>query len=274
MLITLISIEFQKLRSRNLFLILSGLIIAVLLLLFIGGFLSYQVVTKPDSKKILQDSLTWANGGNLALSITSGLGSFFLLVLTAAATVSDYNWRTLHLSLSHGVSREQLFWGKFFAFVLTAVLFVLVPFFLAFLLMLPLTPLMGGEFSASEFTTVLSRVPRVFLYLLTFVTFAFFLGIVTRSLALSLVFGLLYIFVVEPVLMTATQFIGEPWVQVADYLPFQLATALLRITPDMPMMAELEQQFVSPAIAALGVLLWGTIFLGLGLLRFRQQDLL
>lgn len=107
--------ENTKILKRRLFwveiVLLTLIVVGILLALFItveterggAGMLS-------DERRMLLETLTWPEAWNniIRLAGWDGLGPVFLIILVGAVTAQEYTWRTLHLSLSRGVSRSKL----------------------------------------------------------------------------------------------------------------------------------------------------------------------
>ncbi|WP_204102651.1 MULTISPECIES: ABC transporter permease subunit [Spirulina sp. CCY15215] len=272
----LVAIELEKTVRRPLFLFFLGLLVGLLLFIFLGGLFAFELVTTPESKVFFKELLAGTAGGELALSLVLNLGSFSLLILTAAISTSEYQWRVLHLYLSHGVGRTILLSAKLTALAAIAVLFVLVALILGLVLGLPLVIPMGGEVTIAGIGKIFGQAPRVFLALLPSIAIVFPIAILTRSIAATNTITLLYVFIVEPVLSAAGNLVGEPFSQLTRYLPFQLTQALVRKLPeDIPegMEEEFRRIFFDPSLAALGVTLWVIFFAIAAWLIFRQQDL-
>lgn len=272
----LVAIELEKIVKRPLFLFLLGLFVGLLLFIFLGGLFAFELTGDPRTKIFFQENLAGTAGGELALGLAMSLGGLSLLILTAAIATSEYQWRTLHLYLSHGVSRTKLLQAKSIALAAIALLFVLVSLVLGLAFGLPLTIPMGGEVKIAELGSLCLRSARVFLAILPCIAIAFPIAILTRSVSITNTITLLYIFIIEPVLTTAGRVSGEPLSQLTLYLPFQLAQFLVRRPPNnIPeeRIEELIQIFVDPNLAAFGLTIWLFVLAIATWLLFRQQDL-
>ncbi|WP_017302781.1 ABC transporter permease subunit [Spirulina subsalsa] len=279
MSLALFWIEVQKLLKRRLFLILLGLILGLELLLFFGGALLFNVLGDPPLQEMLKASLTFPSGLSLGLALSSNLGGLFLLILGADVVNSEYQWRTVHLYLSQGISRLMLVSIRLLALIVPALLFVFAPLLLAVVSTLILTPLLGGSFdlAAIQWGSFWVNVARTVLYLVPFSTLAFMLGVLTRSMAVTIILCLLYVFITEPVLKSMGDFFGQNLGAITPYLPFQLTNALLSqggegvtMAPDgsiIPVMA------LDPNIAGFGVLVWIGVFWLISLVVLLRQDL-
>lgn len=272
----LVAIELEKIVKRPLFLFLLGLFVGLLIFIFLGGLFAFELTGDPRTKLFFRETLAGTAGGELALGLAMSLGGLSLLILTAAIATSEYQWRTLHLYLSHGVSRTKLLQAKFVALTAIALSFVLVSLVLGLAFGLPLTIPMEGEIKIAEFGSLFLRSTRVFLAILPCIAIAFPIAILTRSIAITNTVTLLYIFIIEPVLSTAGRISGEPLSRLTLYLPFQLAQFLVRRSPDnIPedSMEEFMQIFVDPNLAAFGLTIWLCILAIATWLLFRRQDL-
>ncbi|MEM9538724.1 MAG: ABC transporter permease subunit [Cyanobacteria bacterium P01_E01_bin.42] len=269
-------VELEKIVKRPLFLFLFGLFVGLIIFVFLGGLFAFELADDPRTKLFFQENLAGTAGGELALGLAMSLGGLSLLILTAAIATSEYQWRTLHLYLSHGVSRTQLLQAKFTALTAIALLFVLVSLVLGLIFGIPLTIPMGGEVKTAEIGRLFLQGTRVFLAILPCIAIAFPIAILTRSLAITNTITLLYVFILEPVLTTAGRITGEPLSRLTLYLPFQLAQFLIATPPDnIPeeRIEEFRQLFVDPNVAAFGLTIWLFIFAIATWLLFRRQDL-
>jgi ABC-type transport system involved in multi-copper enzyme maturation permease subunit len=272
----LVAIELEKTVKRPLFLFFLGLLVGLLLFIFLGGLFAFELVSDPQLKLSLKQGLAGAAGVELALALAQSLGGFSLLILTAAIATSEYQWRTLHLYLSHGVGRTILLGAKFTALAAIAFLFILVSLVLGLALALPLTIPMGGEVASADIGALFLQAPRFFLALLPCIAIAFPIAILTRSIAATNTITLLYVFIIEPVLAAAGNFSDTPLSRLALYLPFQLTQAAIRPMPtNIPeeRMEEFMKLFVTQNFAAFGITLWVIILAIAAWFLLRQQDL-
>lgn len=257
------AIELEKMVKRPLFLFFVGLLVGVLLFLFLGG-LVFGLTSDLDSKIFVQRNLAGTAGVELALSLGKNLGGFSLLILTAAIATSAYQWRTLHLYLSHGVGRTILLGAQLTALAAIALLFVLVSLVLGLILGVPLTIPMGGEVTLAGISSLVWQTPRILLSMLPCIAIAFPIAILTRSIAATNTITVLYVYILEPILTNVGKFSGEPLSRLTVYLPFQLTQFLVGSS---------QTDLVDPNLAAFGVILWVIVLASAAWFIFRQQDL-
>ena len=70
--------------------------------------------------------LTWPEAWNNVIRLAGwdGFGPLFLIILVGAVTAQEYTWRTLHISLSRGISRPVLVMAKLTALFIAGLLIV------------------------------------------------------------------------------------------------------------------------------------------------------
>jgi ABC-2 type transport system permease protein len=209
-----------------------------------------------------------------------------LMVLVGAATAQEYTWRTMHLWLSRGLSREALIGAKFLAILIPLVLFVLTPLIVGggvtaiFTLQIDKSLPLGQI----DFWHLVMSVVRTTYTLLPYAALTFMLAIVFRSTAAAIGISLAYTLLIEGVAATVFTLLGGIWRDIVVYLPGSLASVLMKLNSSGVMVGVSTSvsssedtvnvtKSLAPIPSAIGIALWSLAFLGLALLAFRRQDL-
>jgi ABC-type transport system involved in multi-copper enzyme maturation permease subunit len=242
--------------------------------------LGQQTVSAQERDQMMQ-SITWPGSLVTALELVAGsaLGGMLLVVMAAAVTAQEYNWRTFHLWLSRGVPRSKLLLAKFVALLLPAVLIVSVGllsvaaitalFTLQQTGSLPLGSIHYGQLCLSLVRTAYSLLP--------YAALAFLLAIATRSTVVSVAGGLIYALVAEGLLVQLLNMAGGNFSRVAYYLPAGLSGSLTSLNQTLikgiSAPAQTGPPGLAPLPAAAGIALWSVFLVGLAVWIFRRQDL-
>jgi ABC-type transport system involved in multi-copper enzyme maturation permease subunit len=255
----------------------------VLLTLMLAGLsvVFYVIIpTLPDadmSAPIWTDTLIML----VQFASMSLIGGIIAVVLVGAVVAQSYQWRTLHLWLSHGTPRPLLLGAKAVALLVALLLVPLV----ALLLVGPFTALLlAGQEGATlnigdlHVGAVLFSVLRAMLTLLPYAALALLLAVVTRS-PVAPIGGGIGVIVAEMMLASLVGSLGGAKVNaILALLPSGLSAIVLETNN----MTSLDGMLVAPPDAALpfdpwlalvGIAVWTLALLLPAFWVFRRQDL-
>lgn len=160
---------------------------------------------------------------------SSSLGGLLMIILAGAMTAREYEWRTLHLWLSRGVSRQGFLWSMFLVLLGPALLIPATATAAA----APVTVYLiaathgGVGLSAAALGQVLVSIPMAAFALLPYVGIAIFLAVWGRSQVAAVGGGLAFALVVEGLAVQLLAGAGGVGLAVARHLPTSLGQSLL-----------------------------------------------
>jgi ABC-type transport system involved in multi-copper enzyme maturation permease subunit len=109
--------------------------------------------------------------------------------------------------------------------------------------------------------------------LLPYVALTFMLTILSRSSAVAIGVGLVFVFPVESTVYTVLTMTGGTYAQIAQYLPVGLGATLSNATSgSMSSASPIHTPFPSPIVACLCLALYTAIFTGIAAWRFLHQN--
>jgi ABC-type transport system involved in multi-copper enzyme maturation permease subunit len=283
----LIQIEQTKIFKRLILWTEMGLLCGYFLLYYVGSVLAslkpgvaigtstspslISIVTWPRS---LIDILTFISGNNL--------GGIVLVVFVAVVVAQEYQWKTISLWLSRGTPRSLLLAARWAALLLAALLLIVVPLMVGGAVTAFLTMLINGKLDLSvvNYGQLTLGVARSLIVALPYIAFTFMMATLTRSVAGGMGAGIGFMVVTEGVLPLLLLSIGAG--KAVLYLPGMLSKNLLQLnsaiantslaassSPD----AGQASALADPTAAAVGLVLYAVVFLGIAFYRFQRQDL-
>lgn len=270
--------ENTKLYRRGFLWIEMGVI--ALIVVFINITLAFAV-NNPNVKMQgtnmppLAEMITWptaANNGGLAGNIIAAgaLGGLLVSMLAAFVAAQEYAWRTLHLSVSRGISRGALILNKFAALLPSVALLVAFTWVVNLAITAAITLIRTGSlpFAALMWDKILLSALLTTLSLLPYLALAFLLAVLTRSTiaAAGIVVG--FTFLGEPLLSQVFSLLGGWLTTLASWLPSGLNAAMFTLLRGQPVAG------IMPAWQAmLGLALYVIVFIAAAVAAFRRQDL-
>jgi ABC-type transport system involved in multi-copper enzyme maturation permease subunit len=283
----LIQIEQTKLFKRLIFWVEMGLLCGLFLLYYVGGVVASSHPSVPISSSTspsLTLQVTWPRPLIEILTLVSGnnLGGIVLMVLVAVVVAQEYQWNTISLWPSRGTPRPLLLAARFVALFLAALLLIVGPLMVGGAATAILTMLIYGKLDLSvvNYGQLMLGVTRSMIIVLPYLTFTFMMATLTRSVAGGMGAGICFTFVTEGVLPLLLLSVGAD--KAVLYLPGMLAKSLLQLNaaianpslaafpiPDAGQVSTLAE----PTVAAVGLVLYAVIFLGIAFYRFQRQDL-
>ena len=229
------------------------------------------------------EDLSWANMLTDSFGMILFLTSLGMIITTAQFISGEYINRTAQMNLASGISRAIFILGKAFAIIKATYLMVVITSFIAMILAIFVTLLLGkfDPADGSMFHIMLSLLLSP-LKIMPFIFIAFFMTIVLRSSIFPVAFLMLYSTLGELLL---TAMLNRTALQkMLYYLPGEIGTPIESITTNkisfVQNTAALERIAresgalpVSPTIGIIGVLLYIVVITLLSYMIFSRQDL-
>jgi ABC-type transport system involved in multi-copper enzyme maturation permease subunit len=261
--------EQKVVLKRKLFWISIGALAALMVLIIVGAYVTYQSNSADMELNETIGALLWPDAPVAILGIAGQVGTLLVVILAGAMIAQAYSWRTLHLWLSHGTSRPVLLGAKFAALILPVVITVLVTLLVGGVVSGAITQQERGtlgldQIDAAQLVLALFRTAYT---LLPYAALAVLIAVVSRSAAGTIGAVVGYNLLIE----------GLMPISVLKYLPGGLATSVnglnQAIVNTAATNAEAAAQLLAPAQAAAGLAVYTLAFLALAVWAFRRQDL-
>lgn len=287
MFISLLNNENTKIFRRPMLWVMLT-IMALLMVCFLGGIyglIQFELFNGGASSESLEgfrEIITWPGALTNSLGFAGGnqLGGLLLVILVGAVTAQEYGWRTMQLWLSRGVSRPMLLIAKLASLILPAALIVLVTALASGLISGVFSLLFDGRLPVEkvDFLGWGLSVLRVTYTLLPYAALSFLLAIAFRSPVIAIGGSLAYTLLFEGFAIQLLNFVGGKLALIGQYLPGGMASSLIALNQAGRVNIEVagravEQAYLAPGPAAIGIALWTLLFSGLALWVFIRQDL-
>jgi ABC-type transport system involved in multi-copper enzyme maturation permease subunit len=268
-------LEKDKVLGRMVFWVNLIILVAVIILIDVAQY--FMGLALPhNAGNIMVGMVTWPTGLVNAAQFASAhaLGGILLIVLVGVITSREYTWRTFHLWLSRGVPRITLLAAKCIMILLTTVIMVLTSLLLSGAITGILTLLHGTlNLNQVPFNQVILNFLITIYTLLPYVALTFMLTILSRSSAVAIGVGLVFVFPIESTVYTVLTMTGGTYAQIAQYLPVGLGATLSNATSgSMSSASPIHTPFPSPIVACLCLALYTAIFTGIAAWRFLHQN--
>ncbi|MFH2142104.1 MAG: hypothetical protein ABIJ97_06765 [Bacteroidota bacterium] len=187
----ILNIELKKLIPYSTFWVLIGIhfVLFIIVVLVINSF-EIQIPGF-EMPKLFEFPLVW----NLVCWIASWF-NLFLAIIIIAFVGNEYVFKTFRQHLIDGLSRSDLLKGKLMVILLISIYGLFLVLFTSAIFGIITTPDLA-------FASVFNQSFYVFIYFIqaiAYMTFAFFIILLVKNIALSILFFILYKFPVEPII--------------------------------------------------------------------------
>ncbi len=268
-------LEMDKIFKRALFWIELAVLTVVIIGIDLIEYAFSQAMPSAAARQFTA-SFTWPNGLENASQFANAhsLGGILLIILVSMVTAQEYSWRTYHLWLGRGVSRSVLIAAKGVAALIATFLVVVTAVIVTGLVTGILTLVIEGSLSFQQvnFGHFLTNILITYYGLLPYVALAFLLSIISRSVALSLSVGLVFVLLVEGTVYTVLSIMRGTAAHVVQYLPIGLEDTLQNTTQQASPSSILSFPYPPVAVAIVCIALYVLVFVGLAYWRFLRQN--
>lgn len=267
-------LETDKIFKRALFWIELAVLAGIIIIIDVVEYIISQV-SGPSGQTLIA-TFTWPSGLENVSTFAGAhsLGGLLLVILVSAVTAQEYSWRTYHLWLGRGVSRLTLLAAKCVAALFAILLVVVTAVVVGSIVTGILTLVIKGSlpFQQVNFGLFVTNILIIYYSLLPYVALAFLLSILSRSMALSISVGLVFILLVEGTLYTVLSLVNKTSANIVQYLPIGLEATLQNATRTT--FAANVAVFSYPPVwlAIVCIALYVLVFVGLAFWRFVGQN--
>ena len=222
----LIRAELFKLRKRAmtrilLFVLMGVLVIMYLILLAISN-VSLPAGPGGQGPTNIQNVLGLPVAVPFALSVLASLGTVLAVILTANSMGSEYNWRTIRMTVTASESRSKLLGAKLISAMIVILLGMVIGVATGFVMSVITTAIGGYTFDFSFATgsyiwNQFLQFWRTFYVMLPYVLLGFLLSIVGRSAMPGIALGIAVLFF-EPIITGFMRLAGGWIAEIPDFL--------------------------------------------------------
>ena len=211
---------------------------------------------------------------SFGLGIVSGFGSVLLIVFTASVFGNEFNWGTLRVILALGAGRDRFLAAKYIALVLYATILTIVG---------ALAALAGSEIVSSigsldrtlpdDFVVqLIVNIGRTVFTFLPYIALAAFIAVWSKSAGAGIAIGLVVYFA-EGIVTSLLVAFNKDYATIANFGVSRNVSAITRLSgstggggPAGP------STLPDPGQAAVVLLAYTVLFVGVALWRFRSRD--
>ena len=148
--------ELFKLRKRKMTWIMIIVLAAFLCLIF---FAVYGITASPPARmpqeglETMRNLITFPDASTMIFSMAQNIGAILLTIIVASSVGNEYGWGTIRQTLIRKGIRYQYVLSKLVAFIVYALIGIVIAFIIGFCLALLTTQLVKGELNW-DFMTV------------------------------------------------------------------------------------------------------------------------
>ncbi len=270
--------ELFKLRKRKMTWIMIIVLAAFFSLIF---FAVYGITANPPARmpheglETMRNLITFPDAFKMIFSTAQSIGAILLTIIVASSVGNEYGWGTIRQTLIRKGIRYQYVLSKLVAFVVYALIGIVIAFIIGFCLALLTTQWINGALNW-DFITV-SYIAELFIMygwtfygLFVYILLAMLFSIVGRSAIVGIGATLGYYFV-ESIAISIFNQSGGWLSEIPDYLIGHNISAILPATL-------MQGPFVSSGAlpstlyASIVLAIYSVVFLGLSLWLFKRRD--
>jgi len=270
--------ELFKLRKRKMTWIMIIVLAAFLCLIF---FAIYGITASPPERmpheglETMRNLITFPDAFTMIFSMAQNIGAILLTIIVASSVGNEYGWGTIRQTLIRKGIRYQYVLSKLVAFIVYALIGIVIAFIIGFCLALLTTQWVNGALNW-DFMTV-SYVGELFtMYgwtfygLFVYILLAMLLSIVGRSAIVGIGATLGYYFV-ESIAISIFNQSGGWLAEIPNYLIGHNISAILPTTMMQGPFAS-SGALPSTLYASTVLAIYCVVFLGLSLYLFKRRD--
>ena len=270
--------ELFKLRKRKMTWIMIIVLAAFLCLIF---FAIYGITASPPERmpheglETMRNLITFPDAFTMIFSMAQNIGAILLTIIVASSVGNEYGWGTIRQTLIRKGIRYQYVLSKLVAFIVYALIGIVIAFIIGFCLALLTTQWVKGALNW-DFMTV-SYVGELFtMYgwtfygLFVYILLAMLFSIVGRSAIVGIGATLGYYFV-ESIAISIFNQSGGWLAEIPNYLIGHNISAILPTTMMQGPFAS-SGALPSTLYASTVLAIYCVVFLGLSLYLFKRRD--
>lgn len=273
-----IRVELFKLRKRNMTWIMIIVLAAFLSLIF---FAVYGITANPphrmppESLETMRNLITFPGAFQMIFSTAQNIGAILLTIIVASSVGNEYGWGTIRQTLIRKGIRYQYVLSKLVAFIVYALIGIVIAFIIGFGLALLTTQWINGVLNwdfitASYIGELFTMYGWAFYGLFVYILLAMLFSILGRSAIVGIGATLGYYFV-ESIAISIFNQSGGWLSEIPNYLIGHNISAILPATLMQGPFAS-SGALPSTLYASIVLAIYCVVFLGLSLYLFKRRD--
>jgi len=278
-LIDQIRAELFKQNKRKMTWIMIIVLAAFFCLIF---FAIYGITTSPPDRmpeqalETMRNLITFPDAFKTIFSTAQNIGAILLTIIVASSVGNEYGWGTIRQVLTRRGIRYQYVLSKLAAFIVYALIGIVIAFIIGFCLALLTTQWVNGALNwdfmtASYIGELFTMYGWTFYGLLVYILLAILLSLVGRS-AIVGIGGTLGYYFVESIAISIFNQSGGWLAEIPNYLIGHNITAILPTTLMQGPFAS-TGALPSTLYASIVLAIYCVVFLGASLYLFKRRDI-
>ncbi len=267
-MLSLMRVEFFKLRKRWMPYVLLLVLLASILIPLAVSYINYQSEISEFQNPMWKETLVLPTAMEGVFNFIPGLGIILVAILAASTVGTEYGWGTLRQTLARGTSRSRYLTSKLLSIAISTFIGVMIAVAVGLIATIITSMLVEGGIEWGSFIGYfIASLGRTLLVLVVYISMATLFSVLLRSSALG-------------IMVTIAWFIGESIIGgllsmstgwLADISQFMISfntSELLALNSLSP------HNDVTSWWQSTGVLLaYSTVFIAASYYRFQRQDL-
>ena len=273
-----IRVELFKLRKRKMTWIIILVLAAFLSLIF---FAVYGITANPpdrmppDGVETMRNMITFPDAFQTIFSTAQNIGAILLTIIVASSVGNEYGWGTIRQTLIRRGIRYQYVLSKLVAFIVYALIGIVIAFIIGFFLALLTTQWINGALNwdfmtASYIGELFTMYGWTFYGLFVYILLAMMFSILGRSAIVGIGATLGYYFV-ESIAISIFNQSGGWLSEIPNYLIGHNISAILPATLAQGPFSS-SGTLPSTLYASVVLAIYSVVFLGLSLWLFKRRD--
>ena len=267
-MLSLIRVEFFKLRKRWMPYVLLLVLLASILIPLVVSYINYQSEVNEFENPMWKEVLVLPTAMEGIFNSIPGLGIILIAILAASTVGTEYGWGTLRQTLARGTSRPRYLTSKLLSIAIVAFIGVIIAIAFGLIATIITSMIVEGEIIWGSFIGYFfASLGRTLLVLVVYISMATFFSVLLRSSALGIMVTIAWFIgesIIGALLSMSTGWLAD----ISQYLIMFNTGELLALNSLNP------QGDITSWWQSAGILLaYSTVFISLSYHRFQRQDL-
>jgi len=267
-MLSLMRVEFFKLRKRWMPYVLLLVLLASILIPLVFTYINYQSEVSEFQTPMWKEALVLPTAMEGVFNSVPGLGMILVAILAASAVGTEYGWGTLRQTLARGTSRPRYLTSKLLSIAIITFIGVIIAVAVGLIATIITSMLVEGGIEWGSFIGYfMASLGRTLLVLVVYISMATFFSVLLRSSALGIMVTIAWIIgdsIIGGLLSMSTGWLAD----ISHFIISFNTSELLALNSLNP------HNDVTSWWQSAGILLaYSTVFIAASYYRFQKQDL-